>query len=129
MTAAPHAVAPLLAALRARGIPTAVEAHGSGAVVLARFGDLPVDRIALDPAVAAEVVTDPKASLVVGHTVALARALGSSVYADSVDARTDATLARLGCEVLRPGAGPLPAEDLARWLRQLDGTEPAVPVG
>jgi diguanylate cyclase (GGDEF)-like protein len=121
LTAAPHAVPPLLAALRSRGIPTAVEAYGSGAVALARLRDLPVDRIALDPAVAAEVVTDPKASLVVGHTVALARALGSTVHADSVDARTDATLTRLGCEVLHPGTGPLPADGLEQWLRQRAG--------
>ena len=114
--------------MRSRGIRTAVEAYGSGAVVLARFRDLPVDRIALDPAVAAEVVTDPKASLVVGHAVALARALGSTVHADSVDTHTDATLTRLGCEVLHSGAGLLPAESLAQWLRQLDGSEQGVAV-
>jgi diguanylate cyclase (GGDEF)-like protein len=129
LVAAPEAVPPLLAALRSRGIPTAVEAYGSGALVLARLRDLPVDRIALDPAVAAEVVTDPKASLVVGHTVALARALGSTVYADSVDARVDATLARLGCEVLHQGPGPLAADGFGQWLQQLDDREPGIPVG
>jgi diguanylate cyclase (GGDEF)-like protein len=129
VTAAPHAVPPLLAALRSRGIATAVEAYGSGALVLARLRDLPVDRIALDPAVAAEVLSDPKASLVVGHTVALARALGSTVHADSVDVHTDATLTRLGCEVLHAGTGPLPADGLEQWLRQLDSSEPGIPVG
>jgi diguanylate cyclase len=129
LTVAPQAVPPLLAALRSRGIPTAIDAYGSGAVALARLRDLPVDRIALDPAVAAEVVTDPKASLVVGHTVALARALGSTVHADSVDAHADATLTRLGCEVLHPGTGPLPADGLEQWLRQRDGSEPGIPVG
>ena len=128
LTAAPHAVPALLAALRSRGIATAIDAYGSGAVALARLRDLPVDRIALDPAVAAEVVTDPKASLVVGHTVALARALGSTVHADSVDARTDATLTGLGCEVLHPGTCPLPADGLGQWLRELAG-EPGMPVG
>jgi diguanylate cyclase (GGDEF)-like protein len=129
LIAAPHAVPPLLAALRSRGIPTAVEAHGTGAMVLARYRDLPVDRIALDPAVAADVVSDPKASLVVGHTVALARALGSTVHADSVDVHTDATLTRLGCEVVHAGTGLLSAEALAQWLRQLDGSEPGIVVG
>jgi diguanylate cyclase (GGDEF)-like protein len=129
LAAAPEAVPPLLAALRARGIATAVEAYGSGAVVLARLHDLPVNRIALDPGVAAEVVTDPKASLVVGHTVALARALGTTVHADSVDVHTDATLTRLGCEVLRAGTSPLTAEGLERWLRQPDDSRPGLPVG
>jgi diguanylate cyclase (GGDEF)-like protein len=109
----------LLAALRSRGISTAVEAYGSGPLSLARLRDLPVDRIAIDPAVAAQVVTDSTASLVVGHTVALARALGSTVQADSVDVHTDATLTRLGCEVLR-ATGPLPAAGLEQWLRQPD---------
>jgi EAL domain-containing protein (putative c-di-GMP-specific phosphodiesterase class I) len=127
MTIAPQALPTLLAALRSRGIRTAVEAYGSGAVALARLGDLPVDRIALDPAVVAEVVTDPKASLIVAHTVALARALGSTVHADSVDVHTDATLTRLGCEVLHAGTGPLPADGLEQWLRQLDDS--GVPVG
>jgi diguanylate cyclase (GGDEF)-like protein len=127
LTAAPEAVPTLLAALRARGIPTGVEAYGGGAVALARLRDLTVDRIALDPAVVADVVTDPKASLVVAHTVALARALGSTVQADSVDVHTDAALARLGCEVLHAGAGPVPADRLERRLRESDDSD--VPVG
>jgi diguanylate cyclase len=121
LSAAPDEVPTLLAALRSRGIPTVVEAYGSGAVALARFRDLPADRIALDPAVAADVVSDSRASLVVGHTVALARALGSTVHADSVDVHTDAALTRLGCQVLHTPAGPLPADGLERWLRQRDG--------
>jgi diguanylate cyclase (GGDEF)-like protein len=129
LAAAPDSIPPLLASLRGRGIPSAVDAYGAGAVALARIRDLPVDRIALDRAVAAEVVTDPKASLVVGHTAALARALGSTVHADSVDVHTDAALARLGCEVLRPGTGPLTAEGLEQWLRERGGREAGVPLG
>jgi EAL domain-containing protein (putative c-di-GMP-specific phosphodiesterase class I) len=128
LAAAPEAVPTLLAALRSRGIPSAVDAYGGGAVVLARLRDLPVDRIALDPAVAAAVVSDPNAFLVVGHTVALARALGSVVHATSVDARTDAALIRLGCQVLGAGAGPLTAEGLEQWLRHRDD-EAGLPVG
>jgi diguanylate cyclase len=67
--------------------------------------------------VTADAVADPRASLVVGHTVALARALGSTVHADSVDEHTDAVLARLGCQVLRAATGPLPADGLEQWLR------------
>ncbi|WP_167760473.1 EAL domain-containing protein [Blastococcus sp. CT_GayMR16] len=122
LTDAPHAVPPL----RSRGIPTAVEAYGSGAVVLARLRDLPVDRIALHPAVAAEVVADPTAALVVGHTVALTRVLGSTVHADSVDVHVDATLTRLGCEVLHAGSGPLPADEFEAWLRRDDAVRPFV---
>jgi diguanylate cyclase len=121
LSAAPDDIPTLLAALRSRGIPTVVETFGSGAVALARLRDLPADGLVLDPAVAADVVTDARAALVVGHTVALARALGSTVYADSVDVHTDAALTRLGCQVLHTPAGPLPADGLERWLRQRDG--------
>ncbi|TFV79171.1 sensor domain-containing diguanylate cyclase [Blastococcus sp. CT_GayMR19] len=128
LSAAPEEIPVLLAGLRSRGIPTVVETYGSGAVALARLRDLPADGIVLDPAVAADVVTDARSALVVGHTVALARALGSTVHADSVDVHTDATLARLGCQVLRTAGDPLPADDLERWLRQRDGSPPGVAV-
>jgi diguanylate cyclase len=117
LSTAADQVPTLIAALRSRGIPTAVDAYLPGAMTLARLRDLPVDRIRLDPAVTADVVADPRASLVVGHTVALARALGSTVHADSVDEHTDAVLARLGCQVLRAATGPLPADGLEQWLR------------
>ena len=117
LSTAADQVPTLIAALRSRGIPTAVDAYLPGPLTLARLRDLPVDRIRLDPAVTADVVADPRASLVVGHTVALARALGSTVHADSVDEHTDAVLARLGCQVLRAATGPLPADGLEQWLR------------
>jgi diguanylate cyclase (GGDEF)-like protein len=129
LTAAPDEVSTMLAALRSRGIPTAVEAYENGAVALARLSDLPVDRIALDPAVAAEAVTDPRASLVVGQTAEGGRTLGSTVRADSVDVHTDAALARLGRQVVRAATGPLSAAELERWLRRLHGNPPDVAAG
>ena len=56
--------------LRSRGIPTGVEADGSGAAALARLRELPV-RPTASIRRCADVVTDPRASLVVAHTVAL----------------------------------------------------------
>ena len=110
LTTAVEEMPTLLAALRSRGIPTAVDAYVPGALTFARLRDLPVDRVRLDPAVTADVVTDSRASLVVGHTVALAQALGSTVHADSVDEQADAVLARLGCQVIRAAADPLSAD-------------------
>jgi diguanylate cyclase (GGDEF)-like protein len=118
LSADPEEVPTLLSTLRSRGIPTVVEVYGSGALALARLRDLPADRIALDPEVVAEVVTDSRTSLVVGHTVALARALGSTVHADSSDAWTDASLARLGCTVLRTPTGVLAADAVELWLSE-----------
>jgi diguanylate cyclase (GGDEF)-like protein len=129
LSAVPEEVPTVLAALRSRGIHTVVELHGSSALALARLRDLPADRIALDPEVVAEVVTDSRTSLVVGHTVALSRALGSRVYAASTDARTDASLTRLGCTVLRTPTGPVAADAVASWLSERVADAPGLSVG
>ena len=67
------------------GHPSAVPALGTGALALVALQDLPADRILLDRALTRDVVADRRANLVVAHTVALARALGCTVLADSVD--------------------------------------------
>jgi diguanylate cyclase len=128
LAADPEEVPTLLSALRSRGIPTVVEMSGSSALALARLRDLPADRIALDPEVVAEVVADSRTSLVVGHTVALARALGSTVHADSSDARTDASLTRLGCTVLRTPTGVLAADAVEPWLAEQVAGAPGMSV-
>jgi EAL domain-containing protein (putative c-di-GMP-specific phosphodiesterase class I) len=117
---------PLLAALRARGLHTAIDGHGPGALALARLRDLPADYVHLDPALTGDVVADPRCALVVGHTVALARALGTHVVAESADEQTKAVLTRLGCTVLAPPLRPLPADEFEVWLRRDDAVQPMV---
>jgi predicted signal transduction protein with EAL and GGDEF domain len=109
-----------LAVLRARGLHTAIDGHGPGALALAGLRDMPADYLHLSSALTGDVVTDPRCALVVGHTVALARALGSHVLADSIDERTDAVLVRLGCTVVRRQVGPLPTDEFEAWLRRSD---------
>lgn len=118
----------LLAALRTRGVRTAVDGFGPGVLALGRLRDLPVDEIHLDPGLARDVGTDPRAALVVQHTVALAGALGSTVVAEDGDTTPD--LVRVGCLVLRrPDSAPiLSAGRFGPWLQQT-GTTATDPVG
>ncbi|MGY2067607.1 diguanylate cyclase domain-containing protein [Blastococcus sp. SYSU DS0619] len=121
-------VAALLGALRRSGVGTAVDGHGPGVLALTRLRDLPADRIHLDPALVRDVVADARASLVVGHTVALATALGGTVAADTVDRHTDAVLGRLGCQVLRAPAPAMTADAFRAWLdRRNSSPAPAGP--
>jgi diguanylate cyclase len=116
--ASTHAVE-VLHALRDRGIRTAVDGVGFGALTLHARHDLPADRIQLDRTLVAAVATDRRAALVAAHTVSLARALGHTVVAEATSDPAAAVLAELGCEVLEdpaPGTA-VPAAELATGLR------------
>ncbi|MCZ2857165.1 diguanylate cyclase domain-containing protein [Blastococcus sp. VKM Ac-2987] len=122
-------VSALLGALRRSGVRTAVDGHGPGVLALTRLRDLPADRIHLDPALVRDVVADPRASLVVGHTVALAGALGGTVVADSVDRQTDAVLGRLGCQVLGAPGPAMTPEAFRAWLERGGDRPTPAPAG
>ncbi len=116
----------LLAALRARGLPTEADTSGPGAAALARLDDLAPDRIRLDARLARRARDAGGGALVVGHTVALATALGIAVVVDTVDAETDASLAALGCTVLR-GGDLVPAAAIADRLEGRPATAGRTP--
>jgi EAL domain-containing protein (putative c-di-GMP-specific phosphodiesterase class I) len=115
----------VLAGLRARGVRTAVDASCGGPLALLGLRDLPADWIRLDPDLTREVLVDPRRALVVEHTTALARGLGTAVLADGADAATTAWLTRRGCDVLTGEAAVLTAGQLTAWLR----TEGRTPLG
>jgi diguanylate cyclase len=117
LQAFPDAVG-LLHAVRARGIRTAVQAPGAGLLTLAAIRDLPADRLHLDSDLTDAVDTDPRAALVVEHTVALARALGHAVMADATTGAAAVALAGLGCDV-RPDPACLPAVPAAEVATRL----------
>jgi EAL domain-containing protein (putative c-di-GMP-specific phosphodiesterase class I) len=114
-----------LAALRARGIRTAVDVSAAGPLALLGLRELPADWIHLDPDLTHEVLTDPRLALVVEHTVALARGLGIAVLADGGDGHTTAWLTRRGCEVVAGESAALTTGQLTEWLHRAD--DAAVP--
>ena len=114
-------IAEALATLRTRGIRTALDVVGTGPFALLGLRDLPVDWLRPAPELTRDVLADPRAGLVVEHTVALARGLGMAVLADSADAATTTWLTRRGCEVLAGESAGLSAERLSEWLRSADG--------
>ncbi len=83
--------------------------------------DLPADWIRLSPDLTRDVLADPRLALVVEHTVALARGLGTVVLAEGVDESTAAWLTRRGCQVLAGESAVLTTGQVTEWLRAQDG--------
>ncbi len=108
-----------LAALRARGVRAVVEVIGAGPLSLLPLRDVTADWIHLDPGLTHAVLADPRSALVVEHTVALARGLGTIVVAHAADEAPTAWRTSRGCEVLAGESALLTAAQLEEWL----GTE------
>ena len=116
----------VLADLRARGIRTAIDVAGAGPLGLLALPDLPADWLRLPPQLTRKVLADPRTTLVVEHTIALAHGLGTAVLADGADDATTAWLVRRGCEVLSGESAVLAPDTLAEWLRAQTGTDRAI---
>ncbi len=112
-----------LATLAALGVHIVVDDFGVGWSNLSRILELPVDGLKIDRSIAAAVLTDDRAAVMVVATTAMAHGLGLTVTAEGVetpDVRDH--LAAAGCDLAQgwlysaavPGAGIGPV------LRQLD---------
>jgi diguanylate cyclase len=109
----------VLAELRRLGVRTSIDDYGTGYSSLAYLRHLPADELKLDRSLTADVGTDPRASAIVEHTVALAHALGLRLVAEGVeDDDTAAALAALGCDVAQGFAiaRPMAVADFRAWL-------------
>ena len=105
--------------LRAMGVDVAIDDYGTGYSSLAYLRQLAVDELKLDRVFTSGLGTDPEATAIAQHTVALAHALGLRLVAEGIET-TDAAelLAELGCDI---GQGfhiarPMPTVDLIAWL-------------
>jgi len=109
-----------LARLRGLGIRVALDDFGTGDASLTRLRELPVDELKVDQGFVRRVAADAADAAVVGAIVALGHALGLEVVAEGVEDRaTWERLAALGCDTVQGYhvSRPLPADELARWLR------------
>ncbi len=75
----------MLAALREGGAAVALDDFGSGHAGIAWLRALPVDTLKLDGELACAVLGSARERLVVGHVIAMARALGLAVVAEGVE--------------------------------------------
>ena len=109
----------VLAQLRRIGVRTSIDDYGTGYSSLAYLRSLPADELKLDRSLTCDVDTDPRAAVIVKHTVALAHDLGLRLVAEGVeDATMGIALARLGCDVAQGYAiaRPMPLDALLDWL-------------
>jgi EAL domain-containing protein (putative c-di-GMP-specific phosphodiesterase class I) len=109
----------VLGELRHLGVRTSIDDYGTGYSSLAYLRGLPADELKLDRSLTSDVAGDPRAAVIVKHTVALAHDLGLDLVAEGVeDAETAAVLADLGCDVIQGYvlARPMPVDDFLVWL-------------
>jgi diguanylate cyclase (GGDEF)-like protein len=116
--------------LRAMGVDVAIDDYGTGYSSLAYLRQLAVDELKLDRVFTSGLGTDPEATAIAQHTVALAHALGLRLVAEGIETTEAADLlAELGCDI---GQGfhiarPMPTVDLIAWLgaRAVDAVDRA----
>jgi len=121
LMADPERVLDVLTRLAGLGVRLAVDDFGSGYSSLAYLKTLPVDALKIDKGFVRAMATDERDAAIVASTVGLGHALGLRVVAEGIEDRAawDA-LAAIGCNVAQGYylSRPLPAEALARWLRE-----------
>jgi len=110
----------VLGDLRRLGVRTSIDDYGTGYSSLAYLRHLPADELKLDRSLTRDVGRDPRAAVIVRHTVALAHDLGLTLVAEGVeDDDTGDVLAALGCDTAQGYAiaRPMPVEAFLEWLR------------
>ncbi len=111
----------VLGELRRLGVRTSIDDYGTGYSSLAYLRNLPADELKLDRSLTHDVGVDPRAAVIVKHTVALAHDLGISLVAEGVeDDATGLVLRDLGCDIAQGYAiaRPMPVDDFLDWLEQ-----------
>ena len=111
----------VLGELRRLGVRTSIDDYGTGYSSLAYLRQLPADELKLDRGLTSDVAGDPRAAVIVKHTVALAHDLGLDLVAEGVeDEETAQRLADLGCDVIQGYvlARPMPVGDFLVWLQR-----------
>jgi len=121
--AADPATLAALESLRAEGLAVTLSHFGSGRLPLARIGDLPVDRVKLDPSLVAEIDQCESARTIVSAVIQLVHALGCQAIASGVERREQLELLRaVGCDSVQgyPTAEPLNEAGFVDWAEVQD---------
>lgn len=112
-----------LGTLAALGVHVVIDDYGVGWSNLSRILELPVDGLKIDRSIAAAVLTDERATIMVAATTMMATALGLVVTAEGVEtAEVRDHLTDVGCDLAQGWlySAAVPGADVAGVLRGLD---------
>jgi EAL domain-containing protein (putative c-di-GMP-specific phosphodiesterase class I) len=118
----------VLSRLSDMGVGLAIDDFGTGYSSLTYLKRLPVDELKIDRTFIANMAADEEDAFIVRSTIDLGRNLGLQVVAEGVeDEESWNTLADLGCDFAQGYylSRPVPAGDLARWLKGLEDSRAA----
>ena len=119
ITDAPDAAHAVLAALRSHGVRIGIEDFGTGHSSLGQIRRVPFNSMKLDPALIADLYTEPWAQGVTAAVLAMARAMQIRSVADGIDDPATLDMLRaLGCDEIqgRHVALPMKAGQFEHWL-------------
>jgi diguanylate cyclase len=105
--------------LRELGVQVSIDDYGTGFSSLAYLRDLPLQELKIDRSFVADILHDPRSSMIVETTNRLAHGLGLRTVAEGVeDEDQRAELHRMGVDLLQGYhfARPMPAGHVAAWL-------------
>ncbi|HUA75149.1 MAG TPA: bifunctional diguanylate cyclase/phosphodiesterase [Solirubrobacteraceae bacterium] len=128
----PTRAAETLSALREIGLCVSIDDFGAGNASIGYLSSLPANELKIDRSFVAEVCRDARACAIVRSVIDLARNLELRVVAEGIE--TEGVMERvreLGCDVAQGYfiSRPVPAADLARWLRSSRFGAPVQPAG
>ena len=109
-------------------ITFALDDFGTGRASLAYLKRLPVSELKIDRSFVAEMTSDHSDAVIVQSTITLAHNLGMRVVAEGVEtAEHWRLLTAQGCDTAQGFylSRPLPADDVAPWLRKRAGNDEA----
>ena len=109
---------------RALGVRFALDDFGTGYSTLTYLKRLPVQVLKIDRSFVHNMLNDSQDRAIVEGVISLARTFSCVAVAEGVETPAQArTLLDLGCDVGQ-GAGiaaPMPAVDVARWIKEWKG--------
>ncbi len=116
----PQRARAILLDLRTHGLQVSIDDYGTGFSSLTYLRDLPVQELKIDRSLIRGIATDDRSRKIVASTIQLAHALDMRIVAEGIEDAPDAAeLMAMGIDVLQGYhfARPMPAEDVAPWLR------------
>lgn len=120
VVADPAGAIQMLCELREQGIKLSIDDYGTGYSSLAQLKQMPVSELKIDRSFVDKVDCDPDDQIIVRSTIRMAHDMGLSVVAEGIeDQRTLNWLLQNGCDLAQGYfiSRPLPAEELALWLK------------